>query len=295
MGSAEWSGRLWGWKQGEVLCNLGSERTSSGEEVSAESWRNNKGQLLGTWCWGRGQLQPRPRHVWLRNARGCETEPRQILGGPLADFDVAETLAHTPRYAFTVAREEDEPSVQASESGGWAKSERTAWKCQVMKEASFFLFPFASWKYYSCCCHHNPQCRLILTEMAWPAFILPSALSWCEITFPIIQMISSGNLSIHCKRCFSSPDALWIWTKAREGIQIVSLCYHMFAAGLGEVSFLLILLLKITGILENVKVVLFPLRSAVSVASLSFWGPTVSSVLSVLGWFSGIQAPTLPS
>lgn len=51
--------------------------------------------------------------------------PGKILGGQLADFDVAETLAHTPRYAFTVAREEDESSVQASESGGWPSPERT--------------------------------------------------------------------------------------------------------------------------------------------------------------------------
>ena len=43
--------------------------------------------------------------------------PGKNLSGQLADFDVAETLAHTPRYTFTVAQEEDESSVQESESG----------------------------------------------------------------------------------------------------------------------------------------------------------------------------------
>jgi len=43
--------------------------------------------------------------------------PGKNLSGQLADFDGAETLAHTPRYAFTVAQEEDESSVQESESG----------------------------------------------------------------------------------------------------------------------------------------------------------------------------------
>ena len=43
--------------------------------------------------------------------------PGKNLSGQLADFDVAETLAHTPRYTFTVAQKEDESSVQESESG----------------------------------------------------------------------------------------------------------------------------------------------------------------------------------
>ena len=43
--------------------------------------------------------------------------PGKNLSGQLADFDAAESLAHTPRYTFTVAQEEDESSVQESESG----------------------------------------------------------------------------------------------------------------------------------------------------------------------------------
>lgn len=108
-----------------VLCNLGSERTSL--------WR--KSQLSdGTirvsyserWCWGRGQLQPRPRDMsgW-RNAEAVRLNPGKILGGPLTDFDVAETLAPHPKICLHCGLEEDESSVQASESGGWPSPERT--------------------------------------------------------------------------------------------------------------------------------------------------------------------------
>lgn len=52
-----------------------------------------------------------------RNAEAVGLNPGKNLNGQLGDFDVAETLVHTQRCAFTVVQEKDESSVWESESG----------------------------------------------------------------------------------------------------------------------------------------------------------------------------------